>query len=134
MTFGWTETIDIDIVVKWLYSHPKVSNVILWGRSMGGATSIFYMSPDFRDKIYNWLLKVKNVAGFRFQDLDRIKAIILDSPFAALEDSMKHFATKKMSNMPEWTINSVIFFLNKIISGKTNVKLSDLAPKKYIET
>jgi alpha/beta superfamily hydrolase len=102
VTFGWTETIDVDCVVKWLKRHPKVNNIILWGRSMGAVTTIFYMSTDFRTRMLHWLARYKKVNGYQFQSPETIKGVILDSPFMSLEDSILHFTNKKVSGVPNW--------------------------------
>lgn len=42
MTLGWKEKDDLHAVLQHLKEQGKTSKVMLWGRSMGAATAIFY--------------------------------------------------------------------------------------------
>lgn len=44
VTLGWKEKDDLATVIQYLRSLGTVSKIGLWGRSMGGATAIFYMA------------------------------------------------------------------------------------------
>ena len=44
VTFGWTETLDLDSILAELVSKFSVNSFVLWGRSMGAVTSILYLS------------------------------------------------------------------------------------------
>ena len=44
VTLGWKERGDLRTVIKHLQSIGSVSKIGLWGRSMGAATSIMFMS------------------------------------------------------------------------------------------
>ena len=42
VTLGWKEKDDLHAVLEYLHSAGRTSKVILWGRSMGAATSLLY--------------------------------------------------------------------------------------------
>ena len=44
VTLGWLETVDINRVLKFLLYEQGVDRIALWGRSMGAAAIIFFLS------------------------------------------------------------------------------------------
>ena len=42
ISLGWFEIEDVEIVVKYLRNTGKVTNIALWGRSMGAVTGKFF--------------------------------------------------------------------------------------------
>ena len=42
VTHGWKETDDLLAVLNWLAEYQKVSKVLFWGESMGGATALLF--------------------------------------------------------------------------------------------
>lgn len=48
VTLGWFEALDINQVVHFLKMEAKAKSICLWGRSMGGAAIVFFMSPKYR--------------------------------------------------------------------------------------
>jgi len=44
VTLGYKERYDLEAVIKHIRSKYKVSNIGLWGRSMGASTAILYMA------------------------------------------------------------------------------------------
>jgi len=44
VSLGWYESMDVQSVVESVRTRSEVGNIYLWGRSMGGATSIIYAS------------------------------------------------------------------------------------------
>ena len=55
VSFGFYETLDLDAVVsslsqvvRFLCETKKIGKISLWGRSMGAATAVMYMSDKFR--------------------------------------------------------------------------------------
>ena len=61
VTFGWTETLDLDAILTMLIGKMKVKSIILWGRSMGAATSILYLSERFRQIVYKFFKYKKKI-------------------------------------------------------------------------
>jgi len=50
ISLGWNERDDLDVVIKYLKSLGTVSNIAVWGRSMGAATAIMYLA-DHHDVV-----------------------------------------------------------------------------------
>ncbi len=73
VTLGWKEKQDLEAVISHLHSLGTVSKIGLWGRSMGAATSIMYMS----------------------ENNDKISAAILDSSFSSFETIVNSLAEEK---------------------------------------
>lgn len=46
VTLGHKEKDDLKSVIEYLYEHKRVSVIGLWGRSMGAATSIFFLKEN----------------------------------------------------------------------------------------
>jgi pimeloyl-ACP methyl ester carboxylesterase len=46
VTLGHKEKDDLKAVIEYLYENKRVSSIGLWGRSMGAATSIFYLQEN----------------------------------------------------------------------------------------
>lgn len=65
VSLGFFEKQDVAAIVEYLWKTQTVSRIGLWGRSMGAATSLMYAAEDC------------TIAG-----------IVVDSPFASLEDLM----------------------------------------------
>lgn len=42
VTLGWNEAEDLEIVINYLKNCGRVSDIALWGRSMGAVTSLLY--------------------------------------------------------------------------------------------
>ena len=70
VTLGWKEQHDLKAVVTYLQALGTVSKIGVWGRSMGAAASIFYISNH----------------------PDTINVAILDSSFASLNDLVNNIA------------------------------------------
>jgi hypothetical protein len=48
VTLGFKEATDVSVVVNFVKHQLKARRICLWGRSMGGAACLFYLSPSFR--------------------------------------------------------------------------------------
>jgi predicted alpha/beta-fold hydrolase len=46
VTLGYKEKDDLKSVIEYLYEYKRVSSIALWGRSMGAATSLFYVKEN----------------------------------------------------------------------------------------
>ncbi len=64
VTMGLKEKEDLKTVVDWLERDQSVSGIVIWGRSMGAATTIMAM-PEIKSS--------------------KLKGAVLDSPFKSLE-------------------------------------------------
>ena len=78
VTLGWKERGDLKAVINNLYSTGSVSKIGLWGRSMGAATSILYLSENH----------------------DKAHAAVMDSGFATLQDVINQVGAMMMQIPP----------------------------------
>lgn len=79
VTLGFKEKHDLAAVIEFLQDSKDVSEIALWGRSMGAATSLFYMA----------------------ENPGAVKCAILDSAFSSL-DNVIHTMVGKMGIPPEF--------------------------------
>jgi len=87
VTFGYTETRDVEAALDFVLAQPDVERVGAWGGSMGAVSVIL-------------------TAAHR----PEIEAIIVDSPFATLEDELKH-------QVPIWGLRELIRFFAERETG-----------------
>ena len=73
VTLGWKEKHDLEAIIAYLQELGTVSKVALWGRSMGAATSIMYMS----------------------ENNDKVAASVLDSSFSSFDTIVNSLAEDK---------------------------------------
>lgn len=84
ISLGWYERDDVNVIINYLRKERKVSSIGLWGRSMGGATALFYSQRD------------PTIAG-----------MVVDSSFADLSQLINEFALNLMG-LPKFVANSAI--------------------------
>ena len=70
VTLGYNEKEDLKAMIEYLQEYKRVSNILLWGRSMGAVTSLFYMA----------------------ENPGAISCALLDSPFASLDKIVQNMA------------------------------------------
>ena len=104
ISLGYYEKDDVKTIVDFVEKLPGVGKIGIWGRSMGASTALMYSYLD-----------------------NRIKAQCVDSPFATFRD-MAIKLVKKHINIPEFIINSILYFVKKTIKNKINLDLEDLKP------
>ena len=104
ISLGFHEKEDVNVIVNFVEKFPGVGNIGIWGRSMGAATALMYSHTD-----------------------RRIKAMCVDSPFAVFKDLAIKLCRKYMT-IPEFIINTILFFLKKTIKKKNDLDLEELKP------
>jgi pimeloyl-ACP methyl ester carboxylesterase len=107
ISLGYHEKDDVRIIVDYVASLPGVGNIGLWGRSMGAATALLYSD-------------------------ERIKAQCVDSPFADFRE-LSISLCKKEINIPEFIINTVLYFIKKTVKKKNDMDIDELRPIDYVE-
>ena len=110
ISLGYHEKEDVRIIIDFVEKLPGVGEIGLWGRSMGAATTLLYSYSD-----------------------ERIKAQCVDSPFADFRE-LAIYLCKKEINIPEFIINSVLFFLKKTIKNKNDMDIDKLRPIDFAES
>ena len=133
VTFGWTETLDLDAVLTMLLSNLKVKSVILYGRSMGAATAIFYLSEKFREIIYNFFRNKCGIHNLGFIDQQYIKGCILDSPIGDMRVNVRNFVQSKAPKVPDILIDMALAVIDSSVLEKTGIMLTDIKPACYLD-
>lgn len=113
ISLGVHETKDLEAIVKCLKENFHVSNIVLWGRSMGAVTALKYASID-----------------------QSIKGIICDSPFSSLYKLALELGEEKTS-VPGLFLPPILKLVEKTIKEKAGFEFKDLdlincAQKSYI--
>ena len=109
ISLGYYESYDVGIIVDFLENLPSVSNIGIWGRSMGASTGLIYAH---RDK--------------------RIKALCLDSPFANFCRLAREL-TKQYISLPDFLINGVLKIIRNTIEDKIGIDIFKLNPIEEAE-
>ena len=109
ISLGYHEKEDVRIIIDFVEKLPGVGKIGLWGRSMGAATALLYSHTD-----------------------KRVLVQCVDSPFADFREVAIHLCKKEI-NIPEFIINSVLFFIKKTIKKKNDMNIDELRPIDYAE-
>ena len=104
ISLGYHEKDDVGIIVDFIETIPGVSNIGIWGRSMGASTALLYSHKD-----------------------PRIKAICLDSPFSDFRKLAKEIASNN-TNYPNFIIETILNFIGKKIKKKNGLDINLLKP------
>ena len=107
ISLGYYEKEDVSSIVDFVEKFPGVGKVGIWGRSMGAATALMY---SYQDK--------------------RIKAQCIDSPFANFKDLAIKLC-KQHIYIPEFVINTILYFLKKTIRKKNDLEIENLKPIEF---
>lgn len=108
VSLGVKERLDLAAVVAYL--KGKVSKICLWGRSMGAATSIMYVSEEER---------AADIAG-----------MVLDSPFTSVESLVRHIGTETLKMSP-WAVSMVIPFVKAGVQKESKFSLDHMSPERH---
>lgn len=104
VSLGWHERDDVQTVINYLQDTGAVSNIGLWGRSMGAVTALMYVQRD-----------------------RSIKGLVLDSAFSDLEMLFEELA-KYYTDLPKLIISGVLPFFKKTIQSKADFDIEALVP------
>jgi alpha-beta hydrolase superfamily lysophospholipase len=104
VSLGYHESHDVKILVDFIENLPGVGNIGLWGRSMGAATTMLYAHKD-----------------------ERIKAIVMDSPFADFNLLAKQTVLKQIK-LPNFLIEGALKFIKMTVKKKNGLDIDKLKP------
>ena len=107
ISLGYYEKEDVSSIVDFVEKFPGVGKIGIWGRSMGAATALMY---SYQDK--------------------RIKTQCIDSPFANFKDLAIKLC-KQHIYIPEFVINTILYFLKKTIRKKNDLEIENLKPIEF---
>ena len=105
ISLGYHEKDDVKTVIDFLERIPGVGKIGLWGRSMGAATTLLYA---YKDK--------------------RIKAIVMDSPFADFSKLAKELCIKQVSHLPGFLIDAAMSIIRGTVKKKNGLDIYKLKP------
>ena len=108
ISLGYYEQEDVDCVVEYLKKSNKVSNIGLWGRSMGAVTAIMYASKK----------------------PEEISVMVLDSGFYSLKTLINELVETKV-NLPQFVIDPMLKSVKKTVKEKANFDLEEIEPYLY---
>ena len=104
VSLGYHESHDVKILVDFIENLPGVGNIGLWGRSMGAATTMLYAHKD-----------------------ERIKAIVMDSPFADFNLLAKQIVLKQIK-LPNFLIEGALKIIKMTVKKKNGLDIDRLKP------
>jgi len=112
ITLGFNEKDDLAKVIEYLRGSGRVSTIALWGRSMGAATALLHGHRD-----------------------PSIAAMVLDSPFASLEQVVRELVDgAQIRHKPTVVINAVLKMLRKTIRKRTGLDIFRLKPIENVDS
>ena len=105
ISLGYNEQHDVNCIVDYLKKTGLVSKIFLYGRSMGAATTLLYIShsPD-----------------------PAIAGAVMDSPFARFNDLFKDIAAT--FGVPEFFVGAFYSFVKTAIMDKHGFDIENLNP------
>ena len=104
ISLGFHESRDVKIIVDFIEKIPGTGDIGLWGRSMGAATTMIYAHKD-----------------------QRIKAIVMDSPFADFSILAKELVLKQIK-LPNLLIGGALKIVGMTIKKKNGLDIEKLKP------
>ncbi|DBA01140.1 TPA: hypothetical protein N0F65_001768 [Lagenidium giganteum] len=105
VSLGYHEREDIATVVKYLRESGEVSNIILWGRSMGAVAALLYAETD-----------------------PEINALVLDSPFSSLPQLATELVADGKLGVPKIAVNLVMRLIRRDIKKRAKFDMFKLKP------
>ena len=108
ISLGYHEKEDVRVVIDFVKKIEGVGEIGLWGRSMGAATALLYSYND-----------------------ERVKAQCVDSPFSDFRELSIQLCKKEI-NIPEFIINTVLFFIKKTVRKKNDMDIDQLRPIDFV--
>ena len=110
ISLGYYEQEDVDCAIEYLKKTNKVSNIALWGRSMGAVTAIMYASKN----------------------PNKISAMILDSGFFSLKTLINELVQTKV-NLPQFVIDQMVKSVKATVKQKANFSMDEIEPYLYCQ-
>ena len=108
VSLGVHEQDDLEAVLAYLTQFPSITEVALWGRSMGAVTALLYLPG-----------------------CDFIKAVVVDSPFLSFKQLVEDMC-RKTTKIPSFVLSPAFRLLKSTIKEKAQFSLSDLNPMKAV--
>ena len=110
-TLGWREQDDVETLVHILLQRYQATKIVLWGRSMGAVTALFY---------------AKRHSMF-------VSSMVLDSPFSDIKVMVQDVVYENYK-IPGALVNPILSFLSSTIKKKVNFDILELKPLEFAKT
>jgi len=117
ISLGWHEKDDVASILAHLRGTGHVTSIALWGRSMGSVSAVLQASRD------------ASIAG-----------LVLDSPFASLEQVALELVTSAPEtvpgapNVPPFLVKTALTFVARSVKNRANFDLYKLRPVDAAKT
>jgi alpha/beta superfamily hydrolase len=132
VTLGWLEVLDINQVILFLKTEVKAKHICLWGRSMGGSSSLFYLSGNFRNRIDAVMHRLKK-EPITWASRAWIDCVVIDSCFPRLVDSIQLLVKNKTAGkVPEWLVGVALSVVAREVKLKAGISIDDINPENYV--
>ena len=102
ISLGFHEKNQVKNVVNLIEKYKGVGNIGIWGRSMGAVTALLYASMD-----------------------DRIKCLVVDSPFCDFRRLAKETCLKQIK-VPGFLVEGAISIIGKSVFNKNGMKINEI--------
>ena len=102
ISLGYHEKRQVKNIVDFVEKYPGVGKIGLWGRSMGAATSLIYTSMD-----------------------SRIKAIVVDSPFADFRKLAKEMVLNQIK-IPGFLVEGALSIIGKSVKNRNGMDINEI--------
>ena len=103
VTLGWKESDELSQLVQILIRDYRATQIAIWGRSMGAATTIIYSRHN---SVF-------------------LSSLVLDSPFYSIQEIINQMVTEKVG-VGGWLISGAAKLLDGQFQSEFNVSLDDL--------
>eukprot|EP00440_Ansanella_granifera_P076225 gb/GFBE01082719.1/.p1 GENE.gb/GFBE01082719.1/~~gb/GFBE01082719.1/.p1 ORF type:complete len:377 (+),score=41.56 gb/GFBE01082719.1/:1-1131(+) len=112
ISLGHHEKDDVREIVDYIRGTGQVSTLALWGRSMGAATALLHGHRD-----------------------PSIAALVLDSPFANLEQVVRELVDRfPIKRKPRFLVNAAIRVVRRSVLKRTGMDILNLKPIENADT
>jgi len=118
-SMGYWETLDLESVLDFLLAETTFKNFILWGRSMGSVACLLYNSK-YHHKVLCKKFKIN------LKHLNRIKFVVLDSPYFSLVNGVSNVVQTISPNCPEILVKTVLMMIDDNIKSSIGISLEHL--------
>eukprot|EP00242_Pyramimonas_sp_CCMP2087_P018462 CAMPEP_0198204502 /NCGR_PEP_ID=MMETSP1445-20131203/7910_1 /TAXON_ID=36898 /ORGANISM="Pyramimonas sp., Strain CCMP2087" /LENGTH=614 /DNA_ID=CAMNT_0043876401 /DNA_START=312 /DNA_END=2157 /DNA_ORIENTATION=- len=106
VSLGYYEEDDVRVLCDYLRVKLGISQIALWGRSMGAVTAALYVTT--RDPT--------------------IQCVVLDSPFTSLTELCVELVKRQSSTLPSWVVRVALQMVKRSVKYRAHFSLSAINP------
>ena len=113
VSLGIKEKYDLEAIIAYLIKTNKVSNIALWGRSMGSVVAFKFCEI--------------------FNSTEIVKCIVADSPFSNLNILLRELATDKIS-LPKILIEKLLSLIKASVLKRGKFSIDDIDANRALKS